>query len=293
MRELKITTSFTNPSKNLSRYFNEVLRQDTLTPEEEAELAFKAFKGDKDAKEKIIKANLKFVISVAKMYTSEKAPLEDMISEGNKGLIEAADKFDPTNGFKFISYAVWHIRKNMLLYLNNLSRTIRIPTNLVYEIRKYQDMEEVFMMRNSRNPTIEEMVELMEEYGDNKLSPAAKEFLKNKVFSVPLEGSKSDSDDDKLSPIDWISNEDNIENDVNRKFLRKVIDEIMEILTEDEELYIKMHYGFLEENVEPMTMSQIGLRVNKSAEAVRYIVKRAERKMQITARKLRINNQII
>jgi len=137
MREFKIINRITGTSDNLTRYFNEISKYEILSPEKEAELATMARGGDTKAKEKILKSNLRFVISVAKSYVSEHSPLEDLISEGNKGLVEAIENFDPSNGFKFISYAVWHIRKNMLLYINNYSRVIRIPTNINQEMRNY------------------------------------------------------------------------------------------------------------------------------------------------------------
>jgi RNA polymerase primary sigma factor len=130
MRDFKILVRYANPTESLSRYFTEISKEEILTPEKEAELAFLAKEGDEKAKDKLIKSNLRFVVSVAKAYANNNIPLEDLISEGNKGLIEASDLFDPSTGFKFISYAVWHIRKYIFLYINNLSRSVRIPTNV-------------------------------------------------------------------------------------------------------------------------------------------------------------------
>ena len=151
MREFKIINRITNTSDNLNRYFNEISKYEILSPEKEAELSHKARQGDEKAKEAVLKSNLRFVVSVAKSYVSAHSPLEDLISEGNRGLVEAIETFDPTNGFKFISYAVWHIRKNILLYLNNYSRSIRIPTNVNQEMRKYHAIEESFISYNRRD----------------------------------------------------------------------------------------------------------------------------------------------
>lgn len=145
MREFKIINRITNTSDNLNRYFSEISKYELLSPEKEAELAFKAKDGDEKAKEAILKSNLRFVVSVAKSYVSGNSPLEDLISEGNKGLVEAVENFDPTTGFKFISYAVWHIRKNILVYLNNHTRSIRIPSHVNNEMRKYHAIEESFI----------------------------------------------------------------------------------------------------------------------------------------------------
>ena len=131
MREFKITNRITNTTDNVNRYFNEISKYEILSPEKEAELAIKSKEGDEKAKDSILKSNLRFVVSVAKAYQSTNVPLEDLISEGNKGLVEAIETFDSTNGFKFISYAVWHIRKNIFLYLNNYSRSIRLPSNVI------------------------------------------------------------------------------------------------------------------------------------------------------------------
>ena len=145
MREFKIINRITNTTDNISRYFSEINKYEILTPEKEAELAVKSKNGDLKAKELILKSNLRFVVSVAKAYASPQNPLEDLISEGNKGLVESIETFDPSTGFKFISYAVWHIRKNIFLYLNNVSRSVRIPSNITQQLRQYHTMEESFI----------------------------------------------------------------------------------------------------------------------------------------------------
>ena len=168
MKDFKISIRFSNPTKNLSRYFSEVMKEDLLSPHEEFDLAVRAKQGDELAKEKIIKSNLRFVISVAKSYTGKSSQLEDLISEGNKGLIEAIESFDPTTGFKFISYAVWHIRKNILLYMQTKSRTIKIPINILCELKKYQEIENSFMNQYDREPSVDEILQLIDE---KKLNP--------------------------------------------------------------------------------------------------------------------------
>jgi RNA polymerase primary sigma factor len=158
MRDFKISVRITDTSQNLSRYFSDITKEKMLDPQVEADLAMRAKEGDVKARERIILANLRFVISVAKAYAGKNAPLEDLISEGNKGLIEAMEVFDPTAGFKFISYAVWHIRKNIFLYLSNNSRVFRIPGNVANELKRYQSMEDFFIGQNGREPSVDEIL---------------------------------------------------------------------------------------------------------------------------------------
>jgi RNA polymerase primary sigma factor len=278
MREFKITNRITNNSDNISRYFSEINKYEILTPDKEAELAVKAKMGDIKAKERVLKSNLRFVVSVAKAYASVKNPLEDIISEGNKGLVEAIETFDPSTGFKFISYAVWHIRKNIFLYLNNHSRFIRIPANINQELKKYQDMEGIFISYNGREPSIEEILLLMEENPDLTLSKAAIDTIKNNPTHIPLEC--SDSFENEYSPINWIESEGSTDSNIVSEDLKKSILSILSELKPIEKEVIILKYGLFETK-EPQTFRQIAEKFDRTAEWARGISNRAERRIRV------------
>ena len=169
MRQFKITEKMTpRSSKSIAAYYTEVERYPIITPQEEVELAARIQEGDKVARDKLATANLRFVISVAKMYggTGDPEMFNDLISAGNVGLIEAAEKFDPSRGFKFISFAVWHIRKEMLKYLGDNTRMVRIPQNKTNEIRAIMEVTNTLTMKLGREATIEEVMEYVEDTGD-------------------------------------------------------------------------------------------------------------------------------
>jgi RNA polymerase primary sigma factor len=283
MRDFKIFVRYTDPSKNLSRYFAEVTKEKLLTVEEEAELAKLAKQGDQDAKEKIIKSNLRFVISVAKAYASKKYPVEDIISEGNKGLIEAIDNFDPSQGFKFISYAVWHIRKNILYFLNNHSRAIRLPQNVITEMKRFQDAENYFIAEYSREPSVEEILNLIDEKGMKPFPSAVIETINNKPVQISLDYD-NDSDGEKAySPINWISSEENTEDQVFKRDEKEAIRLIFSFLKPFEREIAEMKFGLNEEAVE-RSFNEIGIHFGKSSEWARGTFRKIERKMRKIAR---------
>jgi RNA polymerase primary sigma factor len=279
MKEFKILTKYINTSSNLSRYYSDLVREDLLTPEEEGELAVRAKGGDNIAREKIIKANLRFAVSVAKSYTSNPHVLEDLISEGNKGLVEAIEKYDPTTGFKFISYAVWHIRKNILAYMN-IQKSIRLPMNVVSTIKKYQDAVDKFISINDREPTFQEMEEIFDENG-MVLPKNTSDAILNSPRVVPLEYD-GDSENDELGfgPIGWLASEDPApDHDIRVSEHKASIDLLMECLTPTEKNLIRMKYG-LYEGIAPMEYKEIGSVYDRSAEWARLIILKAQRKMR-------------
>jgi RNA polymerase primary sigma factor len=279
MREFKIINRITNTTDNISRYFSEINKYEILTPEKEAELAVKSKNGDLKAKELILKSNLRFVVSVAKAYASPQNPLEDLISEGNKGLVESIETFDPSTGFKFISYAVWHIRKNIFLYLNNFSRSVRIPSNITQQLRKYQTLEESFISYNGREPSVDEMLLLIEENTDIQLSEAAIETIKNTPRSIPLESGLNPSDDDSFSPINWIESEGSTDSNIISGDLRKSIMSILSELKYMEREITILKYG-LGENPEPQSFRQIGESFERTPEWARAISNKAEKRIR-------------
>lgn len=288
MRDFKILVRYANPTESLSRYFTEISKEEILTPEKEAELAFLVKAGDQKAKDKLIKSNLRFVVSVAKAYATNNIPLEDLISEGNKGLIEAADLFDPTTGFKFISYAVWHIRKYIFLYINNLSRSVRIPTNVSNDIKKYQTVEDAFVSFNGREPSIDEIVEIMESNGDT-ISSSTIHTIKNKPSSVPFENPGTSEDDSTFSPANFIKSEYNTDSYAINEDMKVIINELLKALNPIQKKVMELKYGLDSISKEPMSFSQIAEKLERTPEGIRLIVKKAEKIMKYRAEKKKIN----
>lgn len=287
MRDFKIINRITNSSDNLNRYFNEISKYELLSPEKEAELAFKAKDGDGKAKEAILKSNLRFVISVAKSYVSGNSPLEDLISEGNKGLVEAVENFDPTTGFKFISYAVWHIRKNILLYLNNHTRSIRIPSNVNNEMRKYHAIEESFISYNGREPSIDEMLEIIENpEHDVQISNTTIETIKNTPLSIPLENYGKENDEIG-SPLSWLQSSENSDGITLSDDIRNIILRVLSELKPMEREVTILKYG-LGDSKEPMSYKAIGEKLEKTTEWARIISKKAEMRMKAIIRRRKI-----
>ena len=288
MRDFKIINRITTTSDNLSRYFNEISKYEILSPEREAELAFKAKNGDQKAKELVLKSNLRFVVSVAKSYESGNSPLEDLISEGNKGLVEAIDTFDPSSGFKFISYAVWHIRKEILVYLNNHSRSIRIPTNVNQEMRRYRSLEESFISYNGREPSLDEMLEIIKNPDFNvHLSNSTIETIKNNPVSVPLENYGNENDDIG-SPINWVSSSDNTDSIVVNNDMKRIVLSVLSELTPMERQITILKYGLGESN-EEMSYKSIGEKLERSAEWARGVSKKAETRIKSIIRRRKIS----
>lgn len=289
MKDFKILVRFSNPTENLSRYFSDIMKEDILDPQTEANLALRARDGDVVAKEKIIKSNLRFVVSVAKSYSGKNAPLEDLISEGNKGLIEAIELFDPTTGFKFISYAVWHIRKNILLYLSSSTRTVRLPGNIINELKRYQTIEDALTNQYDRDPTVEEVLNLIEEKGLNPISPSTIEVVKNKPTTIPLESTSNPDDEIGKAPINWISAED-IDPFMKLEGEREVVSSILSHLKENEKMMVEMKYGL--NGFPNMSFFQIGTHFGKTTEWARLNINKIERRLRVIATRKGVKNWI-
>jgi len=281
MRDFKITQRIHTPNQNLARYFTEIHKEKLLSVEEEAELAYKAKMGDGEAKEKIVRANLRFVVSVAKAYSSPGVLLEDLISEGNKGLIEAIEKFEPETGFKFISYAVWHIRKNIFYFISQYGRQIRVPTNILQELTKYQKIEEKFVSSFGRNPTSEEIFDIMDRDKESKpFSPIFKEHVTNSTDTVPLEPSGTDQKDDQdFGPINWISSSEESDSLAAKSDKDHELDFFMRNLKPIEKQVIEMKFGLGEYKFE-LSIPQISQHFGKSEEWVRTKIKSAHKTMK-------------
>lgn len=277
MRQLKITKSITNrESASLDKYLQEIGREDLITVEEEVELAQAIKKGDRQALEKLTKANLRFVVSVAKQYQNQGLSLPDLINEGNLGLIKAAEKFDETRGFKFISYAVWWIRQSILQALAEQSRIVRLPLNQVGSINKISQAFQKFEQENERKPSAEELALELD-------IPVEKviDSLKVSGRHISMDAPFVEGEDNSL--LDVLVNDDAPVADqaLIDESLQKEIERALSTLTERESEIIKMFYGL---GMQEMTLEEIGDKFQLTRERVRQIKEKAIRRLRQDSR---------
>jgi len=279
MRQLKITKSITNrESQSLEKYLQEIGKVDLLTPEEEVDLAKRIKQGDQIALEKLTKANLRFVVSVAKQYQNQGLSLSDLINEGNLGLIKAAQRFDETRGFKFISYAVWWIRQSILQALAEQSRIVRLPLNKVGSLNKinkaFSELEQTY----EREPSPEELAEMLEITSDEvetTLGVAARHVSMDAPF---VEG-----EDNSL--LDVLENTAMPGTDQHLEYadsLRREIERSLSTLTDRQCDVIKLYFGIGVEH--PMSLEDIGDKFGLTRERVRQIKDKAINKLRATSR---------
>jgi len=279
MRQLKITKSITNrESQSLEKYLQEIGKVDLITPEEEVQLAIKIKQGDQRALEKLTKANLRFVVSVAKQYQNQGLSLSDLINEGNLGLIKAAQRFDETRGFKFISYAVWWIRQSILQALAEQSRIVRLPLNKVGLSNKISKAYSQLEQEYEREPSTEELAELLEigtEEVETTLGVAARH--------VSVDAPFVDSEDNTLLDILENPNSDSADASINHHdSLRCEIARSLSTLTDRQRDVIKLYFGIGVSN--PMSLEDIGDRFSLTRERVRQIKDKAITKLRTASR---------
>ncbi|MFZ1236986.1 MAG: RNA polymerase sigma factor RpoD/SigA [Prevotella sp.] len=281
MRQLKITKSITNrESAALDKYLQEIGHEDLISIEEEIELAQRIKKGDRKALEKLTKANLRFVVSVAKQYQNQGLSLPDLINEGNLGLIKAAEKFDETRGFKFISYAVWWIRQSILQAIAEQSRIVRLPLNQVGSANKINRILNKFEQENERRPNADEIAERID-LPEDKIIDAMKVNGKHISVDAPfMEG-------DESSLLDILPNTDSpaTDNELVMESLRDEVGRALSSLNERERNIIESFYGI---NQPEMTMEEIGDKYKLTRERVRQIKEKALRKLRQNTK----NNQL-
>ena len=277
MRQLKITKSITNrESASLDKYLQEIGREELITIEEEVDLAQRIRQGDKDALEKLTRANLRFVVSVAKQYQNQGLSLPDLINEGNLGLIKAAEKFDETRGFKFISYAVWWIRQSILQALAEQSRIVRLPLNQVGSLNKINKAFSKFEQEFERTPSPEELADILE-LPKEKISDTLRVSGRHVSVDAPF----SDGEDNSL--LDVLINNDspNADRTLLNESLGKEIERSLATLTERERDIVKYFFGI---GVQDMTLEEIGERFGLTRERVRQIKEKAIRRLRHTSR---------
>ncbi len=279
MRQLKITQNITNrENQSLEKYFQEVNKVDLLTIEEEVELAKRIKEGDEVALEKLVKANLRFVVSVAKQYQNRSLTLNDLINEGNLGLIKAARKFDHTRGFKFISYAVWWIRQSIMQALAEQSRLVRLPLNKVGTISKISQASSALEQRLERMPTEEELANILE-MDEEDIKNTMRITTKQLSVDTPFEEGESSSLLDVLADDSVESTDEQI---AYRDSLSIETERALSTLSEREKQIIKMFFGIGEEN--PMSLEQISEVLELTRERVRQIKEKALRRLRHSAK---------
>src|SRR6056297_172107 len=277
MRQLKITKSITNrESASLDKYLQEIGREELITVEEEVELAQRIKKGDRAALEKLTRANLRFVVSVAKQYQNQGLSLPDLINEGNLGLIKAAKKFDETKGFKFISYAVWWIRQSILQALAEQSRIVRLPLNQVGSLNRIHKAKTKFEQENERVPSTEELAESLDVPKD-KLDDALK--ISNKQLSV--EAPFAEGEENCLLDVMPNENSPDADKTLLNESLTHEVERALATLTEREREIVKHFFGI---NVPDMTLEEIGNKFGLTRERVRQIKEKAIRRLRHRAR---------
>ena len=274
MRQLKITKSITNrESASLDKYLQEIGREELVTPDEEVELAQRIRKGDQEALEKLTRANLRFVVSVAKQYQNQGLSLPDLINEGNLGLIKAAEKFDETRGFKFISYAVWWIRQSILQALAEQSRIVRLPLNQVGSLNKINKALSKFEQENERQPSNEELSEMIDVPKD-KISDTLRVGSRHVSVDAPF----VEGEDNSL--LDVLPNDDSPSADrglVNES-LNTEIERALSTLTDRSPRSMTLNL------VVEMTLEEIGERFGLTRERVRQIKEKAIRRLKSPSR---------
>ena len=273
MRQLKITKSITNrESASLDKYLQEIGRKDLITVDEEVELAQKIKQGDQAALDKLVSANLRFVVSVAKQYQNQGLSLPDLIDEGNLGLIKAAQKFDETRGFKFISYAVWWIRQSILQALAEQSRIVRLPLNQVGSLNKIGKALQRFEQENERRPSPMELAEQLD-VPVEKIADTMKVSGRHVSVDAPF----VDGEDNSL--LDVLPNEDSpmADSSLNQESLSKEVNRALEQLNPRERDILKMFFGI---GCQEMTLEEIGAKFDLTRERVRQIKEKAIRRLK-------------
>ncbi len=277
MRQLKITKSITNrESASLDKYLQEIGKYELISVEEEVELAQRIRRGDKKAIEKLTRANLRFVVSVAKQYQNQGLSLPDLINEGNLGLIKAAEKFDETRGFKFISYAVWWIRQSIMQAINEQSRIVRLPLNQVSSLSKYKKAVSKFEQENERKPTPEELAEILE-LSKEKVMDTMRVSGRHVSVDAPFVAGEDNSLLDVLENVDSPI----ADNRLMTESLSKEIDRAFATLTERERVILRLAFGI---GLPEMSLEEIGEQFDLTRERVRQIKEKAIRRLRSTSR---------
>ncbi len=273
MRQLKITKSITNRDSNsIEKYLQEISREELITPEREVELAQRIRKGDAQALDALVRANLRFVVSVAKQYQFQGLSLPDLINEGNLGLIKAAQKFDETKGFKFISYAVWWIRQSILQAISEQARVVRLPLNQVGSLGKIHKVSARFEQENERDPSAEELAAVLEIPVDKVAGT-----LRVSGRSMSIDAPFSDGEDNSL--LDVLENKDSViaDSHLMRESLSNEIKRTLSVLTDKERSVLECYFGI---GCPEMSLEAIGEELGLTKERTRQIKEKALKRLR-------------
>ncbi len=278
MRQLKIIKQVTNrETASLDKYLHEIGKVDLLSADEEVELARQVRKGDNLALEKLIKANLRFVVSVSKQYQNQGLSLPDLINEGNLGLIKAAKRFDETRGFKFISYAVWWIRQSILQALAEQARIVRLPLNKIGSINKINKALAELEQKYEREPSIDEIAQAIE-IAPNDIKDAMRSSGRHVSMDAPL----TDGEDGDMYEVLLSKDNPSPDGTLLNDSLRKEIERALSSLTEREANIIRLYFGL--NGKHPYTLEEIGEEFNLTRERVRQIKEKAIKRLKHTTR---------
>jgi RNA polymerase primary sigma factor len=278
MRQLKITKQVTNrETASLDKYLQEIGKVELITAEEEVELARRIKAGDKDALEKLTKANLRFVVSVSKQYQNQGLSLPDLINEGNLGLIKAAQRFDETRGFKFISYAVWWIRQSILQALAEQSRIVRLPLNKIGSINKINKAYARLEQQNEREPDSQEIADMLD-----IPESEVKESIRNSGRHISMDAPLIQDEENTLYDVLRSDETNTPEKELMVESLRKEIDRAISTLTPREADVVRLYFGLNSKH--PMTLEEIGEKFDLTRERVRQIKEKAIRRLKHTSR---------
>jgi RNA polymerase primary sigma factor len=279
MRQLKISKQITNrESQSLDKYLQEIGKVELITAEEEVELARRIKEGDQAALEKLTKANLRFVVSVAKQYQNQGLSLGDLINEGNLGLIKAAQRFDETRGFKFISYAVWWIRQSILQALAEQSRIVRLPLNRVGAISKISQTFSKLEQEFEREPSPQEIAEAMESMSETEVAQTMRLSGRHVSMDAPLvQGEES-----RLLDVLENDEEPDPDNGLINESLSKEVERALSTLSQREAEVIRLYFGIGVEH--SLTLEEIGEKFDLTRERVRQIKEKAVRRLRHTSR---------
>lgn len=278
MRQLKISKQITNrESQSLDKYLQEIGKVDLLTPDEEVELAKRIKEGDQIALEKLTKANLRFVVSVAKQYQNQGLSLGDLINEGNLGLIKAAQRFDETRGFKFISYAVWWIRQSILQALAEQSRIVRLPLNRVGSLNKISKTFSELEQKFEREPSPEELAEVLE-----VTTAEVVDTMKISGRHVSMDAPFVQGEENSLLDVLENDSEETPDSGLMTDSLRREVQRALSTLTQRESDVITLYFGLNGEHA--MSLEEIGEKFNLTRERVRQIKEKAIRRLRHTSR---------
>lgn len=280
MRQLKITKQITNrEAESLDKYLQEISRFELITPEEEVELARRVREGDQVALNKLTKANLRFVISVSKQYQNQGLSLPDLINEGNLGLIKAAQRFDETRGFKFISYAVWWIRQSILQAIAEHARIVRLPLNKIGGINKVNRAFSKLEQEFERNPSDEELADELE-IDVKEVQRSMKISSRHMSMDAPL--SKDDETSNNMYEVFESNDVSRPDDDINKESLKDEIERSLSTLSPREAEVIKLYYGI--DQRYPLTLEEIGEKFDLTRERVRQVKEKALRKLKQRSR---------